>query len=75
MKKREVQLGGVYLAKVSGRIVPVRVDREALRGGWHATNLATGRVIHLRSAQRLRGPAPERQDQEQRHSAGGESQR
>jgi hypothetical protein len=45
---------------VSGRIVPVRIERPVLVGfgrvrtGWEATNLATGRRILIRSAQRLR---------------------
>jgi len=57
MRKRDVEDGGVYLAKVSDRIVPVRIDRESRHGGWDATNLQTGRRIHVRSAQRLRGKA------------------
>lgn len=57
MKKREIQLGGVYTAKVSGRLVRVRIDSESVHGGWNATNLATGRAVRIRSAARLRGPA------------------
>jgi len=56
MKKNEVKIGGVYTAKVSDKVVPVRVD--AVKGtGWSATNLATGKTIYIKSAQRLRGPA------------------
>lgn len=57
MKKSEIKLGGTYLAKVAGRLVPVRLDRENDFKGWDATNLATNRQIRIRSAQRLRRPA------------------
>lgn len=53
MKKAEVQLGATYTAKVSGRLVHVRIDRESVYGGWDATNLVTNRSIRIRSAQRL----------------------
>ena len=56
MKKNEVKVGGVYTAKVSDKVVPVRID--AVKGtGWSATNMATGKTIHIKSAQRLRGEA------------------
>jgi len=56
MKKDEVQVGKVYTAKVTDKLVPVRID--AVKGtGWSATNLATGKTIYLKSAQRLRGEA------------------
>ena len=54
MKKAEVELRGVYVAKVSGRLVTVRLERESPYGGWDATNLATGRAVRIRSAARLR---------------------
>lgn len=57
MKKTEVELRGVYVAKVSGQLVTVRIDRESPYGGWDATNLATGRAVRIRSAARLRGRA------------------
>ena len=63
MKLSDVEVGGRYTAKVSGRIVPVRVVEivpvEASR--WssaktriEAVNEATGRRITIRSPQRLR---------------------
>ena len=63
MKLSDVQVGGRYTAKVSGRIVTVRVVEivqvEATR--WskaktriEAVNEATGRRISIRSALRLR---------------------
>jgi len=55
MKKSEVRVGGRYLAKVSGSLSPVRLDRENPHGGWDGTNLDTGRQVRIKSAQRLRG--------------------
>ena len=63
MKLNDVQVGGRYTAKVSGRIVTVRVVEivavEATR--WsnaktriEAVNEATGRPVTIRSPQRLR---------------------
>ena len=54
MKKKDVVIGGKYTAKVSGNIVPVRIDEEAWPKGWHATNMETKRKIRIKSAQRLR---------------------
>ena len=55
MKKAEVQIGGKYLANVSGKRVEIQIDSEKTTGGWSATNLATGKKIHIKSAQRLQG--------------------
>ena len=54
MKKDEVKVGGVYAAKVSDKVVPVRLDSENPHGGWDATNLKTGKAVRIKSAQRLR---------------------
>ena len=54
MKKNEVQVGGVYSAKVSDKVVQVRIDAENRSGGWDATNLATNKRVRIKSAQRLR---------------------
>ena len=54
MKKNEVQVGGVYSAKVSDKVVEVRIDAENRSGGWDATNLATNKKVRIKSAQRLR---------------------
>jgi hypothetical protein len=54
MLKRDVQLGHIYDAKVSGRVVPVRITREHPNGGWEAINPATNRTIRVRTAARLR---------------------
>jgi len=57
MKKDKVKVGGTYLAKVSDKVVQVRIDGESQFGGWDATNLATKKKVRIKSAQRLRGPA------------------
>ena len=54
MKKSEVKIGSVYTAKVSDKVVEVRIDAESRHGGWDATNLATGKKVRIKSAQRLR---------------------
>ena len=60
MKKADVKLGGVYAAKVSGKVVPVRINAENPRGGWDATNTATNKKVRIKSARRLRGPWPKK---------------
>ncbi len=55
MKKVEVEIGGEYYANVSGNRVEIRIDAEKPRGGWDATNLATGKKIVIKTAQRLHG--------------------
>ncbi len=62
MKAKEIEIGGTYVAKVSGRLVQIRVSatREVTQGRtgartvWDAVNLATGRKIVIRSPQRFR---------------------
>ena len=56
MKKHEVNIGGVYAAKVSGKVVPVKITGESPYGGWDAVNTQTKRAIRVRSAARLRRP-------------------
>jgi hypothetical protein len=55
MKKADVKVGGRYYANVSGKRTEVRIDAEKPNGGWEATNVATGKKIHIKSAQRLQG--------------------
>ena len=57
MKKNEVKIGGCYIAKVSNKLAPVRIDSTNTHGGWNATNTRTGKRIRIKSAQRLRGAA------------------
>jgi len=54
MKTKDVQLGKVYLVKVSDVLHPVRLDKESPYGGWNGTNLSTKRDVRIHSAQRLR---------------------
>jgi hypothetical protein len=49
-----VKIGKVYTAKVTNKVVQVRIDAESRYGGWDATNLATGKKVRIQSAQRLR---------------------
>jgi hypothetical protein len=57
MLLKDVQIGGTYKAKVTDKVVTIRLDAENPHGGWDATNLATGKKVRVKSAQRLRGPA------------------
>ena len=57
MKAKEVEIGGIYAARISGKIVPVRLESE-LDGGWHATNMRTGKTVRIKSARKLRCPWP-----------------
>lgn len=54
MKKTEVMIGEWYAAKVSGKIVPVRIEGPSPHGGWYGRNVETGREIRIKSAARLR---------------------
>jgi hypothetical protein len=54
MKKNDVETGATYVAKVSGKLARVRIERESPYGGWEAVNVDTGRRVRVKSAQRLR---------------------
>ena len=54
MKKSEVKIGGVYAAKVTNKIVQVRIDAESRYGGWDGTNLTTGKKVRIQSPAKLR---------------------
>ena len=54
MKKAEVKVGGTYLAKVSGAVVPVRIQSEHPRHGWVGVNTVTRREVRIKTAARLR---------------------
>ena len=87
MKKDQIEIGGTYTAKVSDKVVPVRIDRAHRAGGWCATNLHTNRPVRIKSARRLRQrladpaagantprqakPTPER-DRGERNATGGQ---
>jgi hypothetical protein len=54
MKKNSIEIGGLYTAKVSGKVVEVRIETAATNGGWVGVNTANGKRIRIKSAQRLR---------------------
>ena len=63
MKKSEVEAGMVVLMKVSGKVVPCRIDRIDEGTTWRGkaetiyrlTNTITGRSCQARSASKFRG--------------------
>ncbi len=68
MKAKEIIVGAKYVARISGRLVTVRVDairdwESSLRSGGHGktlydvTNLSTGRKTTFRSAAKFRSVA------------------
>lgn len=57
MKKNEVQIGGTYIAKITNKLVEVRIDAASRYGGWDGTNLATGKKVRIKSPAKLREAA------------------
>ncbi len=64
MKGSQVIIGRVYIARVSGNLVPIRVLRRFERFppgrpnglyAWECRNERTGRAVVVKSAQRFRG--------------------
>jgi len=60
MKKDNVKVGQVYAVKVSGNVVPVRLDKVSPHGGWLGTNMTTRKEVRIKSSQRLRGLWPKK---------------
>ena len=60
MKKDSVKLGVAYAAKVSGNVVPVRLEKVNPHGGWDGVNLTTKKPVRIKSSQRLRGLWPKK---------------
>ncbi len=54
MKKADVMVGGIYEARVSGQLVPVRITAVSVHGGWVGVNRKTQRLVRIRTAGRLR---------------------
>jgi hypothetical protein len=52
--KKDVVVGERYVARLGQFFAVVRIDAVGHRGGWAATNLVTGRQVHIKSAQKLR---------------------
>ena len=59
MKKENIEIGAVYTAKVTGRIVPIQILAENPHGGWDGVNQSTNKRVHIKSAQRLRHRVPD----------------
>lgn len=61
MKAKEIELGGKYVAKVSGKLTIVQVENIETNWEGHVrykvTNLRTGRKITFRSSQKFRSSA------------------
>ena len=55
MKKAQVKIDGKYYATVTNKKVEVQITGVNPNGGWDATNLATGKKIHIKDAERLEG--------------------
>ena len=57
IKKQDVKIGGVYVAKISSKLSPVRIlsVSQYCDQHWIAENLCTRRQVVIRSAQKLRG--------------------
>jgi len=59
MRKREVKVGEVYLAKLDGKLVPVRVEHAGIWGGWEVRNLETDSLLWILHGSRLRAAVKE----------------
>lgn len=59
MQKKDVVLGETYIVKVSGKEVPVRIDKENRNGGWDGVNTVTKKGVRIKTAARLRKPVTE----------------
>jgi HB1, ASXL, restriction endonuclease HTH domain len=57
MKANDVKIKNVYVAKVTKKMVPVRIDGKHPDGGWKGTNLKTQKQVHIKTAERLIKPA------------------
>ena len=55
MKKSDVHIGKHYTTKITHKLVVVEILSENPNGGWDAKNLSTGKMVRIKSAQRLRG--------------------
>lgn len=54
MLKRDVEIGKIYIARISGRLARVKLTGLCNYGGWYALNLETNREIRIKSAAKLR---------------------
>lgn len=64
IKKKDVRIGGIYVAKISGKLAVILITaaralkaealRESPRNGWFARNLQTGKNVTIKSHMKLR---------------------
>lgn len=54
MQASDVEIGAVYLMKMTDKETQVRIEREHEDGGWVGTNLNTNRSVRVKSAGELR---------------------
>src|SRR5947209_982987 len=54
MKKQEIQIGSLYLAKVGARSVEVRIEGSLTKGGWNAKSVASGKPVRIKDAAKLK---------------------
>src|ERR1700677_593079 len=59
MKSTDVQIGGTYIVKMSGKLAVVRISSESQYGGWDGINTTTNRAVRIRNARKLRRAAGE----------------
>ncbi len=64
MKNKDIIIGRVYTAKVSGSLQPIKITGHHTRysgevGGFDGLNLNTRRKVYIKSARRLRYGVPE----------------
>ncbi len=71
MKKQQVQVGQLYAAKITDKVVPVRIEAEHEDGGWVGTNTQTNRKVRIKTAQKLRNKITVPKDDEKPAAASG----
>ena len=54
MRKKEIEIGKTYLAKVSGKLTAVRLTGNSPYKGYDGLNLKTGRTVRIKTAAKLR---------------------
>jgi len=59
MKAKDIEIGKIYVIKVSGILAPIRITGEGRNGGWDGINVRTNRKVHIRGPQRIRRLWPE----------------
>ena len=53
MKGNQIKIGTTYSTKVAKQLVEVQILRRHRSGGWEAKNLTTGKIMHIKTADRL----------------------